>query len=42
MTRQVINKAEFLKPVKVKVVDVPLPELGNGSVVPVWGMTARE
>lgn len=23
-------------------VDVPLPELGNGTVVPVWAMSARE
>lgn len=42
MTRTVIDRAAFLKPAGRRKVDVALPELGNGSVVPVWGMTARE
>jgi hypothetical protein len=32
----------FLAPVQVPKEDVPLPEFGEGCVIPVWGMTARE
>lgn len=42
MTRTVIDRQQFLQPKPRKRIDVPLPEFGNGSVVPVWGMTAKE
>ena len=43
MTRIVIDRAAFLAaPMSVPKEDVALPELGNGTVIPVWGMTARD
>lgn len=43
MTRVVINRAEFFaKAADIPREDVPLPEFGNGTVIPVWGMTALE
>lgn len=43
MTRTVIDRATFITaaPARRKE-DVPLPEYGEGCVIPVWGMTARE
>lgn len=40
--RVVVNRELFLTPKSRTVVDVPLPELGNGTVVPVVGMSAKE
>lgn len=42
MTREVISRDAFLKPIPVEKEDVPVPEFGNGACVPVWGLTARE
>ena len=42
MTREIVSREAFLKPVERRKEDVPLPELGNGTVIPVWGMTVRE
>lgn len=43
MTRQVVSREQFLSGGKQRPrEDVPLPELGNGTVIPVWGMTAGE
>jgi len=42
MTREVITREQFLKPMPRQKVDVQLPELGNGAVVPVWSLTAKE
>lgn len=44
MTRQVVTAEEFLTAPALdrQKEDVPVPELGNGSVIPVWGMTPRE
>jgi propanediol dehydratase large subunit len=43
MTRQVIDRTAFLSQVTdVPKEDVALPEFGNGTVIPVWGMTALE
>jgi len=40
--RVVIDRAAFLQDASVPREDVPVPELGSGCVVPVWGMTAGE
>jgi hypothetical protein len=42
MTREIVSREVFLKKAEVQKEDVPLPEMGNGSVMPVWGMTVRE
>jgi hypothetical protein len=43
MTRTVIDRAAFINGLQDRPrEDVPLPELGEGAVVPVWGMTAGE
>jgi len=42
MSRVVIDRSAFLSPVAVPREDVALPEYGEGCVIPVWGMTARE
>lgn len=43
MTREVISKDRFLNEANtVPKEDVPLPEFGNGTVIPVWGLTAAE
>ena len=44
MTRVVVTADEFLKSPALErpKEDVPVPELGNGAVIPVWGMTPRE
>lgn len=43
MSRTVIDRTTFIAsaPARRKD-DVPLPEYGEGCVIPVWGMTARE
>ena len=40
--RTVIERGAFLQPLSVPREDVPVPELGEGCVIPVWGMTAGE
>ena len=42
--RTVVSAEEFLTaPVMARPVrDVPVPELGEGKVIPIWGMTPRE
>jgi hypothetical protein len=40
--RRVIDRATFLENTALPREDVPVPELGEGAVVPVWGMTAGE
>jgi hypothetical protein len=40
--RRVIDRAAFLENTAIPREDVPVPELGEGAVVPVWGMTAGE
>lgn len=40
--RKVIERGAFLQPLSVPREDVPVPELGEGCVIPVWGMTAGE
>lgn len=44
MTRSVVTADEFLNsPVlERQKTDVPVPELGEGKVIPIWGMTPRE
>lgn len=43
MTRQVVSREQFLTGLRTTPrEDVPIPELGNGCVVPVWGMSALE
>jgi len=42
MSRTVIDPAAFRTPLPVPREDVPVPEFGEGVVVPVWGMTALE
>ena len=43
MTRTVIDRISFLSAtLTVPREDIALPELGEGVVIPVWGMTARE
>ena len=42
MSRTVISRDQFLQPMTAKPVDVPVPEFGDGCVVPVWPLTARE
>ena len=44
MTREVVSADEFLTSPLLErpKEDVPVPELGNGKVIPVWGMTPRE
>lgn len=44
MTRTVATAEEFLtSPVLDRQkTDVPVPELGEGKVIPIWGMTPRE
>lgn len=43
MTRQVVSREQFLNGLKqIPREDVPLPELGNGTVIPVWGMSALD
>ena len=43
MSRQVIGREAFLNGLSdTPKEDVPVPELGDGCVVPVWGMTAGE
>lgn len=42
MTRLVVDRAAFLALDDRAREDVPVPELGTGAVMPVWGMTARE
>jgi hypothetical protein len=43
MSRVVLSKAAFLASVNErKREDVPMPEFGDGAVIPVWAMTARE
>ena len=40
--RKVIERGAFLQPLSVPREDVQVPELGEGCVIPVWGMTAGE
>jgi hypothetical protein len=41
--RRVVSRDEYLSAAsKVVKEDVPVPELGEGAVVPVWQMTSRE
>lgn len=43
MTRVVVDRSAFLSGLNDRRrEDVPIPELGEGAVIPVWGMTARE
>ena len=44
MTRQVVTAEQFLTApaLERQKEDVPVPELGNGAVIPVWGLTPRE
>lgn len=44
MSRRIPTADEFLQSPALsrKVVDVPVPELGEGVVIPVWGMTPKE
>lgn len=43
MSRVVLSKAAFLTSANDrKREDVPMPEFGDGAVIPVWAMTARE
>jgi hypothetical protein len=42
MTRTILTPELLRTAPRPKPVDVPLPELGEGVVVPVWPMTARE
>jgi hypothetical protein len=43
MSRVVLSKAAFLASANDrKREDVPMPEFGDGAVIPVWAMTARE
>ena len=44
MTRQVVTAEQFLTSTALerRKEDVQVPELGNGTVVPVWGLTPRE
>lgn len=44
MTREVVTADEFLSSPLLErpKEDVPVPELGNGKVIPIWGMTPRE
>lgn len=44
MTRSVVSAEEFLTSpaLERQKVDVPVPELGEGKVIPIWGMTPRE
>jgi len=41
MTRSVVTREGF-KPIPVPREDVAVPEFGEGAVIPVWGMTARQ
>ena len=40
--RKVIDRAAFLEHSTIPREDVPVPEFGEGAVVPVWGMSAGE
>ena len=41
--RRVVSREEYLSAAsKVVKEDVPVPELGEGAVIPVWQMTSRE
>ena len=40
--RKVIDRAAFLEHSTIPREDVPVPEFGEGVVVPVWGMSAGE
>jgi hypothetical protein len=44
VTRSVVSAEEFLTSpaLERQKIDVPVPELGKGKVIPVWGMTPRE
>lgn len=44
MAREIVNAKAFLSAESTarQKVDVQIPEMGNGTVIPVWGMTARE
>ena len=42
MTREILTAEKFFSIAKRPKVDVPFPEGGNGSVIPVWGMTPTE
>lgn len=44
MTRTVVSADEFLNAPALERAkrDVPVPELGEGKVIPIWGMTPRE
>jgi len=44
VTRAVVSAEEFLTSpaLERQKIDVPVPELGEGKVIPVWGMTPRE
>ena len=44
MSRIVATADEFLtSPIMERQkIDVPVPELGEGKVIPIWGMTPRE
>jgi len=44
VTRSIVSADEFLNSPAMdrQKVDVPVPELGEGKVIPVWGMTPRE
>jgi hypothetical protein len=44
MTRAIATADEFLQCATLdrQKIDVPVPELGDGKVIPVWGMTTRE
>ncbi len=44
MTRVVATADEFLNSpaLERQKIDVPVPELGEGKVIPIWGMTPKE
>lgn len=44
MSRTVVSADEFLTSPAMQrpKFDVPVPELGDGKVIPIWGMTPRE
>lgn len=42
MTRVVVSRDQFLSAPVPKPIDVSVPELGEGCVIPVWPMTAKE
>lgn len=44
MIRKIVTADEFLNSPTMdrQKLDVPVPELGEGKVIPIWGMTPRE